>query len=303
MSSALAQVWESLKTSGYLGYIAILICALVGHSWINAPQNTTTTNTTKKITTSTTNTITTKDSDSDDETEPPRNFTLQQLLHFDGKPCPKFNEPKAVYLSVAGKVFDVSSGREFYGPGGPYELFAGHECGVALAKMSFDTEYLDDIAGCQKKPEGKLSYVEADELDNWCTKFEHFKCYPVVGRLIADEDMPDPDRIMTKDELGSNDGGGVLPKGYATAPLYVGAQGRVFDVSFGGVTFYAEGCPYHLFVGVDASRALALMSLDKADAANPDLSDLTAKQIKTLNEWVATFKEKKLYPVVGRLEG
>jgi len=302
MSSALTQVWESLTTSGYLGYIAILICAIVGHSWINAPQNPTTP-TKNENNTNTTTTTNNNDSDSEDETEPPRNFTLQQLLQFDGKPCPKFNEPKPVYLSVAGKVFDVSSGREFYGPGGPYELFAGHECGVALAKMSFETEHLDDIAGCQKTPAGKLSYVEADELDNWVTKFEHFKCYPVVGALIADGDMPDPDRIVTKEELGRNNGGGVSPKGYAAAPLYLGAKGRVFDVSFGGMTFYAEGCSYHLFVGVDASRSLALMSLKKEDAENPDLSDLTEKQIKTLNDWVTTFEEKKLYPVVGRLEG
>lgn len=66
--------------------------------------------------------------------------------------------------------------------------------------------------------------------------------------------------------------------------------------------FYGEGCPYHLFVGVHASRALALMSLDATVASNPDISDLTEKQIKTLNHWVTTFEEKKMYPVVGRRE-
>jgi len=300
MSSDLIQAWESLKTSGYLGYVSILICALVGHSWINKK-------TAQKIDsnngTAARSTNADGSDDDDDETEPPRNFTATQLLHYDGTQCPKFLEPKPVYLSIAGKVFDVSSGREFYGPGASYEIFAGHECGIALAKMSFDTSHLDDIAGCQMTSDGgKLNYAEKDELDNWLMKFEHYKCYPVVGALIADEDMPDPGRIVTKEELRKNDGKGELPKGYATTPLYVGAKGRVFDVSFGGVTFYGEGCPYHLFVGVDASRALALMSLDKADASNPDVSDLTAKQINTLNEWVTTFEEKKMYPIVGRLE-
>ena len=133
-------------------------------------------------------------------------------------------------------------------------------------------------------------------------KFEHYKCYPVVGALIPDNDLPNPDRIVTKEELRKNDGKGTLPKGYATPPLYVGAKGKVFDVSFGGVSFYGEGCPYNLFVGVDASRALALMSLDKNVASNPDVSDLTEKQIKTLDDWVTTFEERKMYPVVGRLE-
>lgn len=300
MISVLAQVWESLKTSGYLGYIAILIGALVGYFWINLEQHATLT----KNGDTTNSTSAGGSDDDDDDSEPPRNFTSKQLLHYDGTQCPKFDEPKPVYLSVAGKVFDVSSAREFYGPGASYELFAGHECGVALAKMSFDATHLDDIAGCKMTSDGgKLNYAEKDEMDNWVMKFEHYKCYPVVGALIADGDMPDPDRIVTKEELGKHNGKGVLPKGYATAPLYVGAKGRVFDVSFGGVPFYGEGCPYNLFVGVDASRALALMSLDKADACNPDTSDLTEKQIKTLNDWVTTFEERKMYPVVGRFEG
>lgn len=292
MSSALTQVWESLNTSGYLGYIVILTFALLGYSLmkLSSPAK------------SQDAKIPTPDED-DDEIEPPRNFTSKQLRDYDGTICPRFGDPKPIYLSLAGKVFDVSSGRDFYGPGGSYELFAGHECGVALAKMSFDSTHLDDITGCKMTTNGgKLNYSEKDALDEWLTKFEHFKCYPVVGALIADSDMPDPNRIVTKEEVAKNNGKGVVPADYATAPLYVGAKGKVFDVSFGGVTFYAEGCPYHMFVGVDASRALALMSLDAAVASNPDISDLTEKQIKTLNDWVTTFEEKKMYPVVGRLE-
>ena len=59
-----------------------------------------------------------------DDAEPPRNFTAKQLLEFDGKPD-KDGVDKPVYLSVNGIVFDMSKGRNFYGPGGPYEAFAG----------------------------------------------------------------------------------------------------------------------------------------------------------------------------------
>ena len=59
--------------------------------------------------------------DEDDKPDPPRNFTLEQLLQFDGTKDEKTSEDKPVYVSINGIVFDVSQGRNFYGPGGPYE--------------------------------------------------------------------------------------------------------------------------------------------------------------------------------------
>lgn len=56
----------------------------------------------------------------DGSDEPVRNFTAKQLRYFDGTIDEKTQEPKRVYLSVSGSVFDVSSGRHFYGPDGPY---------------------------------------------------------------------------------------------------------------------------------------------------------------------------------------
>ena len=57
----------------------------------------------------------------DDKPDPPRNFTLEQLLQYNGTKDEKSNEDKPVYLSINGIVFDVTKGRDFYGPGGPYE--------------------------------------------------------------------------------------------------------------------------------------------------------------------------------------
>lgn len=230
-----------------------------------------------------------------EEPDPPRNFTASQLRHFDGTPDGPENKP--VYLAVGGIVFDVSEGRNFYGPEGPYEKFAGRECGVALAKMSFDEEYLDDVEGCES-----LNFGEKTELEGWIDKFTNYRCYPVKGRLIPTSKMPAPERVLTKHDLEEHNGTGEIPEGYAAAPIYVGAGDKVFDMSFGGVTFYGSGGPYQKFAGHDVTRALALMSLDEAEISNPDISDITEKQRKTMDDWIKTFSERKAYPIVGRLE-
>mmetsp|Transcript_5861 Transcript_5861/g.13029 ORF Transcript_5861/g.13029 Transcript_5861/m.13029 type:complete len:255 (+) Transcript_5861:198-962(+) len=229
------------------------------------------------------------------EPDPPRNYTASQLAYFDGTADDKgCNKP--VYLSLEGTVFDVSKGRDFYGPDGPYALFAGHECGVAMAKLSFDTKHLDDVEGCSK-----LNPGEKTELEGWVDKFLHYRCYPVMGKLVPASLIPSKDRVLTREELSKNDGSQPAPEGYAAAPIYLGAGDFVFDVSFGGVTFYGPEGSYHRFAGKDASRALALMSFDPGDLENTSVDDLDEKKRKTLDDWVKTFTERKGYPVVGRL--
>jgi membrane-associated progesterone receptor component len=235
----------------------------------------------------------------DDEPDPPRNFTKKQLAHFDGtKEGPKpTDEDKPVYLAVQGIVFDVTLGRDFYGPDGPYEKFAGHECGVALAKMSFDEEHLDNLDGC-----ANLNFGERTELEGWIDKFSHYRCYPIMGKLVPDSKL-DPTKVWTTAELAKYNGEveSEIPEGYGAAPIYIGAGENVYDVSFGGAGFYGPGGPYHKFAGKNASRALGKMSLDVADLENTDVSDLTDKQKKILADWIKTFGERKGYPVVGRL--
>lgn len=232
----------------------------------------------------------------EEEQAPRRNFTAAQLKKFNGAFDELLDEVRPVYLSLAGTVFDVTGGKDFYGPGGPYEIFAGRECGVALAKMSFDEEHLDDVAGC-----ANLNFGEKDSLDGWIEKFTHFKCYPIVGKLVTNDMLPSADRTVSKDELEKCDGTGEVPDGYAAAPIYLGAKGKVYDMSFGGIEFYGPGCSYNLFAGKDASRALALMSFNPADINNPSIADLTDKQQKILNDWCKTFEQKKGYPCVGLL--
>eukprot|EP00934_Nitzschia_sp_Nitz4_P007407 Nitzschia sp. Nitz4//scaffold58_size112336//36048//38913//NITZ4_004026-RA/size112336-processed-gene-0.63-mRNA-1//1//CDS//3329554968//7397//frame0 len=241
-----------------------------------------------------------KKEEEEEQPDPPRNFTKQQLLHFDGKKESDGDDDKPVYLSVNGIVFDVSSARNFYGPGGPYEAFAGHECGAALAKMSFDTVLLDDMGACKK-----LNFGEKTELEGWIEKFTYYRNYPIKGRLVPDDVLEAlADRVLSKEELARFSGreGDEVPEGYATAPIYVGAGNKVFDASFGGVEFYGAGGGYNRFAGKDVSRALAKMSFDPADVENTSVDDLEDKQKKVLADWIKTFEERKKYPIVGKLE-
>ena len=113
--------------------------------------------------------------------EPPavvfRTFTPRSLLPYNGK------DGMPVYLAVRGRVFDVSAGRNFYGPGGPYENFAGRDASRGLALHSFDEEVLTkDLDG----PLDDLAGLDAEALDSlrgWEERFE--SKYLVVGRLVA----------------------------------------------------------------------------------------------------------------------
>jgi len=270
---------EWTGVDGAFGYFVIVVLFLIGYSYImsSAPKQA----------------LPREDEEEEEEPDPPRNFTAVQLRKFDG------TGDNPLYLSVNKTVFDVSKAKDFYGPGGPYEIFAGRECGVALAKMSFDESHLDDYSGCS---DDSLSHGEQAELDGWIEKFKYYRNYPVMGRLIAPDDMPSPTRSITKEEMELHKGDDELeelPDGYAALPIYLGAGTRVFDVSFGGVTFYGKGCSYNRFAGNNASRALAKMSFDPKDTANTDVSDLTEKEKNILADWIKTFEERKQYPCVG----
>jgi membrane-associated progesterone receptor component len=266
-------------------YVFIIAVVFIGHTWMNHHQH---------------KPVAKTEEEEEDAPDPPRNFTVKQLLHFDGTKDPKTEEDKSVYLSVNGIVFDVSDGRNFYGPDGPYEAFAGHECGVALAKMSFDEEHLDKLAGCKD-----LNFGEKNELEGWIEKFQYYRNYPIKGRLVPDEALkPLEDRILKAEDLAKHTGAieEEKPEGYATQSIYLGAGDKVYDMSFGGVEFYGPGCGYNRFAGKDASRALAKMSFEPEDLENTSVGDLEEKNKKILSDWIKTFEERKCYPVVGRLE-
>ena len=106
-----------------------------------------------------------------------RTFTPPELKPYNGE------DNAGVYLAVRGKVFDVTSGKNFYGPGGPYENFAGRDASRGLACGSFDEDMLTkDLRG----PLDDLKGLGADEmqaLQDWEDRFS--EKYLIVGKLVS----------------------------------------------------------------------------------------------------------------------
>ncbi len=99
-----------------------------------------------------------------------RDYTLAELAGYDGT-----DPAKPLLIGIRGEVYDVTRGRSFYGPGGPYGMFAGKDCTRALGKMAFDDElFTGDLEG--------LDQDEIDKLDEWIEMFEGK--YRRVGRLL-----------------------------------------------------------------------------------------------------------------------
>ncbi|KAI3720670.1 hypothetical protein L2E82_31661 [Cichorium intybus] len=102
--------------------------------------------------------------------------TEEELKAYDG------NDPKKpLLMAIKGQIYDVSQSRMFYGPGGPYALFAGKDASRALAKMSFDEKDLTgDISG--------LGMFELDALRDWEYKF--MSKYAKVGTIKTSAPEP-----------------------------------------------------------------------------------------------------------------
>jgi len=73
---------------------------------------------------------------------------------------------------------------------------------------------------------------------------------------------------------------------------------KVFDVSQ-APHLYGPGKTYHCFAGRDATKAFARVSLEEADIASQDLTDLTAEELRILANWIE--KYQSTYAVVAKL--
>ncbi|CAL5351660.1 unnamed protein product [Camellia sinensis] len=123
--------------------------------------------------------------------------TEEELRAYDGS-----DPEKPLLMAIKGQIYDVSRSRMFYGPGGPYALFAGRDASRALALMSFDRQ---DLTG---NIEG-LSASELEVLQDWEYKF--MEKYVKVGQLVSERKLTEPTENGDKMPQNAEENGAQQP--------------------------------------------------------------------------------------------
>ncbi|EFP85190.2 uncharacterized protein PGTG_11359 [Puccinia graminis f. sp. tritici CRL 75-36-700-3] len=108
-----------------------------------------------------------------------RTYTPLELQHFDG------NNGSKILFAVNRVVYDVSSGRNFYGPDGPYGNFAGRDASRGLAKQSFDENILTPVDS-KIDTLDDLTDEDKENLKGWEDLFK--AKYIACGELIENSD-------------------------------------------------------------------------------------------------------------------
>ncbi|KAF2880943.1 hypothetical protein ILUMI_25224 [Ignelater luminosus] len=106
-----------------------------------------------------------------------KDFTIEELKKYDGT-----QEDGRILVAVNGNVYDVTKGKRFYGPDGPYSVFAGCDASRGLATHSVEckTDGYDDLSD--------LNSMEMESLREWETLF--IGKYEYVGRLLRPGEQP-----------------------------------------------------------------------------------------------------------------
>lgn len=141
------------------------------------------------------------DSDSDSTTSH-TTFTVKELGEFgNGK------NGNPIYLSIFGRVYDVTKGEKFYGPEASYSMFAGKDITRSLCLGRKEPEFLI------RSTEG-LNEKQINEGKRWLSFFELHDKYHFVGSLenLDSETWLDAlieDAIsQSNDQNGDGDGDG-----------------------------------------------------------------------------------------------
>merc|ERR1739844_493846 len=107
-----------------------------------------------------------------------KDLTLTELAKYDGT-----GEDGRVLVGVLGKIYDVTKGKRFYGPGGPYSGFSGRDASRGLATFNVNAinpdEY-DDLSD--------LKPSEIEQVREWELQFS--EKYDLVGKLIKPGEEP-----------------------------------------------------------------------------------------------------------------
>ena len=101
-----------------------------------------------------------------------KEFTYEELRKYNGV------DDEKIYTCLYDTVFDITTGRGFYGPGGSYHIIAGKNGSKILGKMKLEPGFVENPVDLSD-----LTEKERGVLDDWFAKFQ--SKYPVVGKVSA----------------------------------------------------------------------------------------------------------------------
>ena len=102
-------------------------------------------------------------------------MTAEQLASMNGA-----TESTPLYLCIKGRIYDVSTARDTYGPGTEYYVFIGKDATRAFATGCLEPE-------CVISSTEGLSEEELKEIDRWVDLYQNHDKYQYVGKLLASD--------------------------------------------------------------------------------------------------------------------
>jgi len=109
-------------------------------------------------------------------------FTKDELAKYDGS-----SGSPGLYLALLGQVFDVSKGKDYYGPGGGYSFFSGRDASRAFVTGDFEEKGLvDTVEGLTKD-----DYLGLEEWSSFYNK-DYKKIGLLSGNFYTPAGVPTP---------------------------------------------------------------------------------------------------------------
>jgi len=132
----------------------------------------------------------------DIDAENAMHITREQLAEMDGF------EGSPLYLSIRGRVYDVSAGGKFYAEGGEYHDWVGKD-----ASRSFGTGCRGGVdrtgMDCLSESLEGLTDNEMKEIDRWLELYETHDKYTFVGYLVDDPVEEIVERVHEENEAAA----------------------------------------------------------------------------------------------------
>ncbi len=192
-------------------------------------------------------------------------MTIEELKEYDGR---KSTDGTTVplYLAIKGRIYDVSAGAEYYGPGRSYHHFVGRDASRAFATGCCKGECLiSSLKG--------LAPALIKEVDRWVELYEYHDKYKFVGLLIEDPVEKALENSIYEEKLLLNENGN---------------QRTVQDLKSAGGDFYAEGN----FEDAEILWRGALIQISEATSARESILPKEELERADLLNLMATLAQK-----------